>query len=779
MTATPGLARPAIGRSTERVEDERLITGAGCYVGDVAREGQLWARIVRSQVAHGRIQAVHLNAARARPDVVAVFAAADIPDLPSWRIPLRLEAGEVADLPEQALQPVLAIERVRYVGEPVAVVVATDPYAAEDAAADVWVEIEELEPLVDAQAALDSELILHERGDASAAGPGSNVALELGFENGDDLDALFAAADVVVSEQFRVHRHAATPMENRGLVAELGADGRLTVWGPTKVKHFNRTVVADFLRLAPEQLRFIEPDVGGGFGARGELYPEDILIPWLALRLGRPVKWLEDRAEALVASNQSREQQINLEVAATADGRLLGFRARNLINLGAYVRTNAIAPTMLGALCLAGPYRWQAFSADARGVVTNKTPLGTFRGPGEVEATFARERMLDILAGRVGLEPLELRRRNLIRAEELPYSFSLGEGEPPMVFGSGDFHAQLDAALERIDYKGLRAQTREASSRAQDDERLGVGIACSMSTGGIGSFEWARVIAEPDGTFTGLVGSGGVGQGLRTSLAQVLADALEVDIERVRIRHSDTDEIVDGEGSYGDRGMIFGTGALHLAIDDMHASVRPAAARALGVAEEELELAGERVWARGNPDAATTLGAFGATGTGRYKADTGAGTQSFCATAALVSVDIRTGRVRVLDYAGAYDAGRIVNPLTLEGQLTGAAAQGIAGILFEESAYDENGQPLAGSFMDYVLPTVAEMPRIESLVFEYPDPDTPLGIKGGGNSGIICTHAVVANAVADALGDAGECLTQLPLRANAVRALLRDAGGDR
>jgi len=748
----------AVGRSIARTEDRRLLTGAGEYVADVSRPGQVWARIVRSPVAHGALLGVDLADARALPGVVGAFSAADAPVLADARIPLRMEAGEESPVPLFGLQPIIARDRVRYVGEPVAIVVATDPSVAESAAEQVYLDIEELDPVLDSEDALADDVVIHTGG--------TNVTVD--WEIGDgDTDAIFAGADVVVSARFQEHRHGATPLETRGLLAEMGDDGRLTVWGPAKVKHFNLTAVASVLGLAPERVRFIEPDVGGAFGARGELYPEDYLIPWAAMEVGRPVKWIEDRAESLIALNQSREQTIDLEVAATADGQLLAFRARNLCNMGAYLRTNGIVPPMLCAMSLHGPYRWQAFRARAIGVLTNKTPLGTFRGPGETEATFARERMLDLVAARTSIDPVELRRRNLIQAAELPYLAHFGPAEDDVLrFGTGDYHGQLDAVLER-------AGCSDAKSRRSDDpdELIGVGVACSTSESGVGSFEWARVVAERDGTFSAFSGIASVGQGLRTALAQVLADEFAVPLERAVIHHHDTDEVEAGEGAFGDRGMIFGAGAILLAVADLKDNARRLAAELLGVEADAVEIVGDRAVAG---DAGVSLAELGASGVGRYEPG-GLTHLSFCAAVALVAIDRPTGKVTLRRYTGGYDVGHAVNPLTLEGQFTGAAAQGIAGALFEESAYDESGQPLAATFMDYVLPTMAELPEIESLLFEYPEPANPLGVKGAGNHGIICTHAAVANAVADALGPDVPPVVSLPLRASAVRALIRDA----
>ena len=750
------------GRDVRRLEDRRLITGAGEYVADVSRPNQVWARIVRSPVAHGAILGIELDEVRQMPGVVAAFAAGDAPELAAARIPLRLEAGEESPIPDWSLQPVIAGDRVRFVGEPVAVVVATDPYLAETAAERVWADIEEEAPILDALAALDGEVLLHPE-------VGTNVNVDLHFGDAtDELDAIFARADVVVSERFYEHRHGGTPLETRGFVAEVGPDGRVTVWGAAKVKHFNRREVAKVLGLDVSQMRFLETDVGGGFGARGELYPEDYIIPWLAIRLQRPVKWIEDRAESLIALNQSREQYIDLEVAAAADGRLLAFRSRNVASLGAYMRTNGIVPPMLCAQSMHGPYRWQAFESHALGVLTNKTPLGTFRGPGEVEATFARERMLDMVAERLGIDPLDLRRRNLIPADAMPYLASIGDEDDDVLrFASGDYPAQLDALLEHVDWPTLT----DAHATDDPDRQIGVALVCSTSESGVGQFEWARVVPEPDGMFTVYVGVASVGQGIATALTQVLADQLQIPMSRIRLTHHDTDKVEDGEGAFGDRGMIFGTGALLLALDALRGQAVAAAAERTGAAPEDIEVAGDAVVVDGER---IPLHELAVSGTGRYEPG-GLTHLSFCAAVAVVEVDVPTGKVTLLRYVGCYDSGTAVNPLMLEGQYTGAAAQGLGGALLEESAYDESGQPLSATFMDYIMPTAAELPAIESLQFEYPDPHTPLGIKGAGNSGIVCTHAAAASAVSNALRSYGAQVTSMPLRANSVRALIREA----
>jgi aerobic carbon-monoxide dehydrogenase large subunit len=748
----------SVGLPILRKEDDRLIKGLGCYVGDVSRPDQVHARIVRSQVAHAKLLAVHLDQARGLPGVVAAFAAADIPGIADKKIPVRISPG---GLDRFALQTPLAVGKVRYVGEPIAVVVATDPYLAEDAADEVWAEMEEFPPQLDPVPG--SGAVLHELLPDNVVG---------GFDtsNGEDVDVLFRRAAVLVQERFSIHRHSAAPMEPRGLVAEADREsGRLTVWGPTKVKHFNKRVLAALLALPEDRILLIEPDVGGGFGPRGEFYPEDFLVPWLALQLGRPVKWVEDRVENFVALNHSREHVIEFTVAAQADGTLLGFRSTAWCSIGAYVRTTGLTVAKLAGLHMSGPYRWRGFSSKVVGVLTNKTPLGTYRGPGEVEATFVRERALDMLAAKLGLDPPELRRRNLIPAEALPFHVETGPGSETLEYGSGNYPAMLADLLSKAGYQELR---RDQARRRGRGEAVGIGLACFLDQGGIGPFEQARVVAESDGTFTGHVGVASVGQGVQTALAQILADELEVSVDRVRILHHDTDSIEDGMGAYASRTTSVGGSALVLAAREVRERARRDGAEHLGVAEHQVELRGDEV--RADDGRTISFGALGCEASGRF--ETSAIDFSFGSVLAVVSVDRATGKVRVERYLGHYDVGRAVNPLIVRGQLDGAAAQGIGGALLEELAYDDQGQPLCTSFMDYMLPTLAELPQVESAWSEYPSEDNLIGAKGAGEAGIIGTLAVVANAVADALGPDGAAVTSTPLTADRVRALLRLAG---
>jgi carbon-monoxide dehydrogenase large subunit len=756
VTTTMVAAEPkSVGKPILRKEDDRLIKGLGCFVGDVNRPNQVYARIVRSQVAHAKLVAVHLEEARARPGCIAAFAAADIPGIADKKIPIRITPARLGQF---ALQTPLAVGKVRYVGEPIAVVVATDPYVAEDVAEDVWAELEELPPHLEPMPG--TGIPLHEM-------VPDNVVGDIDVENGEDVDDLFRCADIVVHQRFSIHRHSAAPMEPRGLVAEPDQKtGRLTVWGPTKVKHFNKRVLAALLGLPDERILLIEPDVGGGFGPRGEFYPEDFLIPWLALHLGRPVKWIEDRAENFVALNHSREHIIDFTLAALADGTLLGFHSTDWCSIGAYLRTTGLTVPKLVGLHLSGPYRWRGFRSKVIGVLTSKTPLGTYRGPGEVEATFVRERALDMLAEKLALDPAELRRRNLIPAAALPYRVQTGLPGETLEYGSGDFPDMFDGLLASGEYARLR---HDQARRRQRGEAVGIGVACFLDQGGIGPFEQARVVAESDGTFTGYVGVASVGQGVQTALAQILADEIAVSVDRVRIRHHDTDSIQDGMGAYASRTTSVGGSALVLAARKLRDDARRAGARVLGESEHEVEVRADEVWTEDGR--VVTFGTLGCEAEARFETSTI--DFSFGSVLAVVSVDRGTGKVGIEQYTGHYDVGRAVNPLLVRGQLEGAAAQGIGGVLLEELAYDDQGQPLCTSFMDYMLPTLSEIPDIQTTWSEYPSEDNLIGAKGAGEAGIIGTMAVIANAVADALAPDGIAVTSTPLRADRILALLR------
>jgi carbon-monoxide dehydrogenase large subunit len=758
---------PYVGTSVLRVEDHAFLTGSGSFVDDVNRDGQLYARVVRSNVSHGRIRGIDTSVADARDDVVLTVTSNDLPDV---RIPLRMLPSDEA---ARVTQPPLAREVVRYVGEPVAVVIATTQYGAEDAAGSVILDIEPLEPVLDPRETVkDTAPVLH---------PGvgaTNVINRLSGFQGDKLDEIFAAADVVVREELSTQRHAAIPLEPRGLVADPTlAEHVVTMWGPTKVKQFNRRMLAGLLDLEEEDLRFIEPDVGGGFGARGEIYPEDFVIPWVAIKLGRPIKWTEDRAEHFVAMNHSREQRWSVEMAASKDGTLLGFRGHCLINQGAYARTHGgvLLPWVV-VQHFPGPYLWDSFEIEATSVLTNKTPSGTYRGPSVYESTFVRERVIDLVAARLGMDPAELRRKNLIPVDQMPFQRDLGEVGGSYQFDGGDFPLTFERLLRDSDYEGLRKQVEE---RRASGEFVGVGLSTYIEAGAFGPYEVARVAPDAGGSFTVYSGVSALGQGARTALGQIAADALRVPFEDVTISHKDTNDVPDGWGAYASRTTVLGGTAIWHAIADLREKAIEIGADKLGLQPDEVEMADGEV--RSIEDPSLSVPVVDLDVEGEYRFDRAVPTWDMGANLAVASVDPETGGVKVEKIVLCHDLGKIVNPQLVEGQLVGGAAQGLGGALLEELAYDPQGQPLSTSFMDYLMPTAVEVPPVVAIPLELQHHDhsteTPVGAKGVGESGIIGVGAAIGNAVADALGEAGAEVLALPLTPESVWARLQGRGG--
>ena len=750
-----------IGSSPARQKNLALLTGSSPYVSDIRLEGQLHARFVRSSAARARVRNVDCSDALRVPGVVTVLTAGDIDDLGDVRIPIRLPFAESPEA-NLALQPPLTDGVVRYVGEPIAVVVAADPYTAEDAAERVVVDLELLDPVADMLAAGEpSAPLVHEA-------CGSNTIKRLAYRYGD-VDAAFDSADVVVRRRLRVHRQAAAPLETRGLVADYDpGTGVLTVWGGAKVKHFTRGLLSGVLGLDPANVRVVEVEVGGGFGTRGEPYPEDILVALLALRLERPVSWSESRREHMVATNHAREQEHEFELAASADGRLLGFRVRGRCDHGAYVRTQGLLPAILPMVHLPGPYHWKAFSMDLEAVLTNRTPVGTYRGPGMTEATFVRERMIDITAAELEIDPADLRRRNLIGSDEMPFCFTPGPGSGevmPITYGGGDFVGAFDELLAASQFDEMRARSRAA---APADQRTGIGIAAYVEFGSVGPFE--EVVLVPRGRGVAVrCAVASLGQGVETALAQIAAEMLGLPLDAVAVEFHDTAEIPAGFGAFASRSTVLAGNAIADAVEQ----VRVTAARMLACDPGDIVLrGGAAVESGGRSVSLTDIGPM----RGRFeKAEM---TASFGGAVCSVSVNATDGRVSVDRYALAHDVGRAVNPRLLRGQLAGAAAQGIGGALLEEVAYDENAQPLTMNLADYTMPSAAELPNVQVTILEYGCSDNPLGIKGGGEAGIVGSLGAVANAVADALGPGADVLSSSVSPAQIWRALQRRTTND-
>jgi aerobic carbon-monoxide dehydrogenase large subunit len=763
MNARHG-ARPAnalVGSPIERVEDLRFLRGKGEYVDDVDRPGQLHAVILRSTVAHGRIVAIDTAAALARPGVRAVITSGDIGSVPT--IPLRQEQLDAFIRFEQ---PVIATGKVRYVGEPIAVVVAESAVLAEDAAEAVAIDVAALPAVADRASAQSGPLLFE--------GAGSNLAGTLTAVKGD-ADAAFRTAAYVRREQFQVQRHTAVPMEPRGIVAEW-ADGRLTLHGAAKVPFPNRRILAKQMGLPEGAIRMVENDVGGGFGVRGEFYPEDFLIPFAARLTGRPVKWIEDRREHLIATNHARDVACDLEIACDRDGTILALRGHAKADVGAYIRTNGATGARNTAQILSGPYRVPNVHMKVSLLVTNKTPVGTYRGPGRFEADFFRERLFDMAANDLGIDPVAFRRRNLIAQAEMPYPLArVVELDLSTETDSGDYRVTFERCLEEIGWVGKSA----LQGKLVEGRRHGLAIGCYFEGGASGPREAARLVLERDGAVSVYVGSSANGQGLETVFGQIAADALEMPLDRIRgVYHGSTDFVREGFGSYSSRSVVMGGSAVIDAAGKLRTAMRGAAARRIGCAEADIVLAdGVARGPKHGAIAFADLAADGISAEGSYASTKR--TYSYGAHAAHVAVDPRTGAVEVIDYVAVEDVGRIINPATLHGQAVGAIVQGLGGVFLEHLVYDAEAQLLTGSLADYLLPTASDFPAIRAVALEEnPAPHNPLGAKGAGEGGIIPVGGVVANAIAAALRPLGIEPRELPLSPPRLWALI-DAARER
>jgi carbon-monoxide dehydrogenase large subunit len=740
-----------IGSAVERIEDLRFLRGKGKYVDDLSRAGLLHAAILRSPVAHGQIRSIDAAAALALRGVHTVITAAGMGGTVP-RIPIRLQPLPIL---EPFHQPVIADKKVRYVGEPIAVVLADSAAIAEDAVDAICLDMESLPAVTDRHAAAKGEALLFEEA-------GSNLAIKYSAVKGDAGGA-FAAADYIRRESFAVQRHTAVTMEARGVLAEWdGARGRLTVSGASKVPFFNRRILAKQMGLAEDAIDMVENDVGGGFGVRGEFYPEDFLIPFAARSTGRPVKWVEDRREHLIAANHAREADCELEIACRRDGTILALRGQVYADVGAYNRTNGMVGARNIAQFLSGPYRIPDIHIDVSLLLTNKTPVGTYRGPGRFEGDFFRERLFDIAARELGIDRVEFRRRNLVSAAEMPYPVAtITPYEHKDAFDSGDYWLTLDRCLQEIDWAGKA----KLQGTLVDGRYHGLGIGCFVEGGAAGPTENARLVLEPDGSVSVFVGSSAVGQGLETAFAQIAADALDIPMGRIRgVFHGSTALVREGFGSFHSRAVVMGGSAILLAAASLKEAIRAAAARHLACAPGEVALIDGSIAAApdGKSVCVTELAAEGLSAEASFA--NSKHTYSYGAHAAHVAVDPRTGHVELVDYVAVEDVGRIINPAMLKGQIIGAVVQGLGGALLEPLAYDSEGQLLTGTLADYLLPSASDFPRIRAVVMEsHPSPNNPLGAKGAGEGGIVPVGGVIANAVAAALSSLGVEPRELPL----------------
>jgi carbon-monoxide dehydrogenase large subunit len=751
-----------VGNPVERVEDLRFLRGKGQYIDDLAPAGVLHAAILRSSIAHGHLRSIQVTAARERHGVRAVITAVDI----GAHVPIIPMRQEPLPALEPYLQPVIATGKVRYVGEPIAVVIAETPAIAEDALETIQVEIEPLPAVSNRRHALKDDVLLF---DAAK----TNIATTVTAIRGD-VETAFRDVAYVRRERFSVQRHTAVPMETRGLLAEWDQlCGRLSLFGVAKVPFPNRRMLARMMNVTEQSIHMVECDVGGAFGVRGEFYPEDFLIPFAAKMTGQAVKWIEDRRENFVATNHARDAECELEIACTADGTIVGLRGQAYTDVGAYLRTVGATASRNIAQVMSGPYRIPNVRVDVSLLVTNKTPSGSYRAPGRYEADFFRERLIDMAARDLGIDRVDFRRRNLVTEADMPYRLpTVVRPEIETSCDSGDFQITLDRCLSEFGWR-----TRgELSERLPDGRCQGVAVSCYIEGGAAGPRENARLVLDAEGLISVFVGSSNVGQGLETVFAQISADALELPIDRIRgVFHGSTDYVTEGWGSYSSRSVVMGGSAILVAAAALREKLRDAAALRLACNSDDISFTHDAAMGpRGASVLLKELAADGISAEGTFASSKR--TYSYGAHAARVAVDTKTGMVQVLDYLAVEDVGRIINPLTLHGQCIGGVVQGLGGAFLEHLMYDDDGQLMTASFADYLMPTATDFPNIKAIALELkPSPNNPLGAKGAGEGGIIPVGGVIANAVADALRDFGVEPRDLPLSPPRVWQLIHDA----
>jgi len=761
-----------LGTRVVRIEDPRLLTAGGTYVDDL-RVPQLMgaARVtfVRSHHGHALITGVDASAALAAPGVVAVLTYQDIDDIPP---PPPLPEGgpppgsEAAPLPMGGVwqEPLLAVDRVRFVGEPVAMVLTDDSYQGEDAAELVSVDYEPLPAIVDPADALAGQTLLFP--DA-----GSNVAVA--HPAGD---TAFEGCDVVVSRDIVNQRVAPVPIEGRAAAA-MWTGGKLTVWVSTQNAQISRFIMAGAFGLDPDAIRVVAPDVGGGFGAKVGIDRDAILVAWAARHTGRALRWVETRSENLVGMTHGRDQQHRIKIGGTRDGRVLAYRLDVVQDTGAYPRMSGFLPTLTNLMAV-GPYDIAHVEVGYRVVVTNKTPIAAYRGAGRPEATAAIERAMDLFAAEIGMDPAEVRRKNLVPADRFPYQTPCGAH-----YDSGDYIGALDRVLAGSGYSGLRAEQARRRERG-DALQLGIGVASyvEITAADADNGETARVVVNGDGTATVYTGSSPHGQGHYTAWSMLVQSDLGIPMDKVTVLHGDTDEIPLATGTYASRSLQLGGMAVHKADLEVKEQARRLAADMMEASEADLELDIDRgLWhVRGDPEAGKTwaevashAGSDGLVAAVHFTE--AQPTFPFGSHVAVAEVDTETGKVTLLRHVTVDDAGIVVNPVLTEGQRHGGIAQGAAQALLEEMVYDADGNPLTGTLADYAAITATELPSFELLVSETPTPVNPLGVKGIGEAGTIGATPAVQNAVIDAVSHLGVRHIDMPTTPVRVWAAIREA----
>jgi carbon-monoxide dehydrogenase large subunit len=760
QTLTPG---SILGHAVRRREDPRLITGTGRYVDDIHPERCLHGAFVRSTLAHATIRGMDVAAASAAPGVVAVLTAADL------GLPARVGFQMV---PEPFSRAPLAVERVRFVGEPVALVIAESPEAAVDAAQLVGLDLEPIEVVVDAEAGrhAGSGLLFPEHG--------SNVANHFAPSGDDDV---LAGAEVTIKGRFVNQRLAPVPMEPEAILVVPEA-GRLSIWATSQTPFGLRDVIASSLGMADGDIRVVVGDMGGGFGAKAGARPELIVVAAAARKLGRPVKWIETRSENMVGMTHGRGQVQHVELGATRDGRLVGLRARVVADVGAYPGIATLLPFLTGQMS-SGVYAIPAIEYEAHCVATNTTPLGAYRGAGRPEAAAMVERAMDMLAVELGIDPADLRRRNFIAPDRFPHTTAGGA-----TYDSGEYEKALDKLLEISAYSELRAEQAQRRERG-DRLQLGIGLSVYVEVTAMGTGpEWGAVRIEADGSATVRCGTTSFGQGHETSLAQIAAEQLGMPFDSVLVIQSDTDAVERGGGTVGSRSMQHGGSAVHQAAREVRHKARDLASHLLEASPEDIVFAAGTVGVAGVPERSFSWASLVAAAADRdslpegmepglsaevdFQAD---GSYPFGAHCAVVEVDLETGDARLIKFFAVDDCGRIINPLLAEGQVHGGIAQGIGQALLEEVVFDEQGTPRTASLVDYLIPSIGEIPEVVTATTETPSPNNPLGAKGIGESGTIGSTPAVQNAVVDAVSHLGVRHIDMPLTPERVWTALAAA----
>ena len=767
------------GARVKRLEDPALLTGRGRFVDDIHLPGTLHAAFVRSPHPHARIRGIDTEAASAMPGVHAVYTLADMPPPLGGKKLLLLLPHPAITQPVMPL--VLADDEVAYVGQAVAVAVAGDRYQAEDAVARVEVDYEPLPAACDARAALAA--------DAPRAHLGSetNVAAEFTVDYGD-ADAVFAGAEHVVRESILHHRGGGHAIEGRGALARYDpVQDRMTLWTATQAPHQVKRNLVDLLGWDENAVRVIAPDVGGGFGPKAMFYPEEAVIPVAARLLGRPVKWVEDRREHFLCASHERDQYWEIEAAFDTDGKILAVRGTMIHDTGAFVPWGIVSP-LISATTVPGPYVVPAYRLTTTVVLTNKVQVTPVRGAGRPQAVFAMERLMDAAAARLGIDGGEIRRRNLIQPEQMPYEVGLvfRDGKP-VTYDSGDYPRCQEEAMARADYAGFRQRQRAARALGR---HIGIGIGNYVEGTGLGPFEGATVRIGPSGRIVLRSGAAPQGQGHVTTLAQICAEKFGVGIEEIDVELADTEKIANGVGTFASRIAANAGPSVHLAAIEVRDKALKIAAHMLETAEADLECEGGRVSVKGVPDLSVTLGeiAHSVAGTPGYALPGGiapgleathyfAPTQSaFCNGTHVVEieVDVETGAVTILRYVTAHDAGMLINPLIVDGQVQGAVAHGIGNALYELMHYDADANPVSTTFAEYLIPGAGDVPDAEMIHIESPSPLNPLGVKGAGEGGTIPAAAAIVAAIENALEPFHVHLTDVPMTPARIVAAIAD-----